>query len=117
MISLLDRPDRPGLIANVAGALTTVTSGSVGLDSVDFRWSADALVMLVLGGAGRLYGAIVGTLGFMAIQHILSAADPFRWMLVIGAMLVAIVLFVPGGIAAALDPLIGRLRRPAEVRR
>ena len=106
-----------GVFAGVAGAVTAVTSGIVGLDSVSFSWSAEALVMLVLGGAGRLCGAIIGTVGFMTIHHILSAADPFRWMLVIGAMLVAIVLFVPGGIVAVLDPAIARFRKRAEAKR
>lgn len=103
-----------GVFAGTAGAAGAVTSGIVGLDSVSFSWSAEALVMVVLGGVGRLYGAIVGTVAFMTIHHILSAADPFRWMLVIGGMLVAIVLFLPGGIASALDPVTRFLRKSAE---
>lgn len=89
-----------GVFAGVAGALTAVTSGIVGLDSLSFSWSAEALVMLVLGGTGRLYGAVIGTVAFMAIHNILAASDPFHWMLFIGLFLMAVVLFLPGGLAS-----------------
>ena len=92
-----------GVFAGVAGALTAITSGIVGLDSVSFSWSAEALVMLVLGGTGRLYGAIIGTVAFMAIHHVLAASDPFHWMLFIGLFLMGTVLFLPGGIASLFD--------------
>lgn len=92
-----------GVFAGVAGALTAITSGIVGLDSVSFSWSAEALVMLVLGGTGRLYGAVIGTVAFMGVHHILASTDPFHWMLFIGLFLMGIVLFAPGGIASAVD--------------
>ncbi|MBP2305580.1 branched-chain amino acid ABC transporter permease [Azospirillum melinis] len=102
-----------GVFAGVAGALTAVTSGIVGLDSAGFPWSAEALVMLVLGGTGRLYGAVIGTVAFMGIHHILAASDPFHWMAFIGLFLIGIVLFLPGGIASGVERLGGLLRRPA----
>lgn len=98
-----------GIFAGVAGALTAVSSGIVGLDSVSFSWSAEALVMLVLGGTGRLFGAVIGTVAFMGIHHILAATDPFHWMLFIGLFLMAVVLFLPGGIVSVFDGLIARL--------
>ncbi|HYG90111.1 MAG TPA: branched-chain amino acid ABC transporter permease [Azospirillum sp.] len=99
-----------GVFAGIAGALTAVTSGIVGLDSVSFSWSAEALVMLVLGGAGRLYGAVIGTAAFMAVHHVLAATDPFHWMLFIGLFLMGIVLFAPGGITSAFDRVSALLK-------
>jgi len=99
-----------GVFAGVAGGLTAVTSGIVGLDSAGFPWSAEALVMLVLGGTGRLYGAVIGTAAFMGIHHILAASDPFHWMGFIGLFLIGIVLFLPGGIASGMERLGGLLR-------
>ncbi|MBP2297692.1 branched-chain amino acid ABC transporter permease [Azospirillum picis] len=104
-----------GVFAGVAGALTAVTSGIVGLDSAGFPWSAEALVMLVLGGTGRLYGAVIGTAVFMGIHHILASSDPFHWMGFIGLFLIGIVLFLPGGIASGagrLSALLSALARP-----
>lgn len=99
-----------GVFAGVAGALSAVTSGIVGLDSLGFSWSAEALVMLVLGGTGRLYGAVIGTAAFMGIHHILAASDPYHWMGFIGLFLIGIVLFLPGGIASGVERLGGLLR-------
>ncbi|BAI75882.1 inner-membrane translocator (plasmid) [Azospirillum sp. B510] len=100
-----------GVFAGVAGALTAVTSGIVGLDSAGFSWSAEALVMLVLGGTGRLYGAVIGTVAFMGVHHVLAANDPYHWMAFIGLFLIGIVLFLPGGIASGVERLGGLLRR------
>jgi branched-chain amino acid transport system permease protein len=97
-----------GAFAGLAGALTTVTTGIVGLDSLGFTLSAEAVVMLVLGGTGRLYGAVIGTVAFMTIHHILAATDPFHWMLFIGLFLIGIVLFAPGGITALSEKLFRR---------
>ena len=102
-----------GVFAGVAGALTAVTSGIVGLDSTGFSLSAEALVMLVLGGTGRLYGAVIGTAAFMGVHHILAANDPYHWMAFIGLFLIGIVLFLPGGIVSGVERL-GRLRRGKE---
>lgn len=100
-----------GVFAGTAGALSAVTAGIVGLDSLSFTWSAEALVMLVLGGAGRLHGALIGTVAFMGIHHVLASTDPFHWMLFIGLFLMAVVLFLPGGIASLPQRIGGWLRR------
>ncbi len=75
----------------MAGALLAQTTQFVGLDTLGFGRSADVLVMLVLGGAGRLYGAIVGTAVFMIAQDYLSGIDPVYWQFWLGLGLVALV--------------------------
>jgi branched-chain amino acid transport system permease protein len=87
-----------GAVAGVGGALAAVTTGVVGLDSVSFERSAEALVMLVLGGTGTLYGALIGTAVFQLFEHIVSAANPFHWLTLVGLLLIAVVLFLPGGL-------------------
>lgn len=81
-----------GLFAGVAGALSAQTNQIVGLDSLGFELSAEALVMLVLGGAGSLYGAVAGTALFMIIHHAASTLNPYHWLFIIGGLLVAVVL-------------------------
>lgn len=56
-----------GAVAGMGGALAAIATQVVGLDSVSFEVSANALVMLVLGGIGHLYGALIGTVIFMAL--------------------------------------------------
>ncbi|MGE5158473.1 MAG: branched-chain amino acid ABC transporter permease, partial [Gemmatimonas sp.] len=51
-------------MAGIAGALIVQTTSTVALDSLGFERSADLLVMVVLGGAGRLYGGLIGAVVF-----------------------------------------------------
>ncbi|MEH2549131.1 branched-chain amino acid transport system permease protein [Bradyrhizobium sp. AZCC 2262] len=88
-----------GAVAGVGGALTAITTGVVGLDSVGFERSAEAMVMLVLGGAGNLWGAVVGAVLFQVFEHIVSATNPFHWMTLVGLLLILIVIFAPRGIS------------------
>ncbi len=88
-----------GGLAGLGGALSAQTVQVVGLHSLSFTTSAEALVMLILGGTGRLWGALIGTTLFMALHHVAAELDPFRWMFAIGGLLIAVVLVAPAGIA------------------
>jgi branched-chain amino acid transport system permease protein len=103
-----------GAVAGLAGALSAQVTQVVGLSSLSFAQSAEALVMLVLGGTGRLWGAILGTAVFMGVHHLASSIDPLRWMLVIGVMLLGVVLFMPQGLSGAVVSLWRRLQRRQE---
>jgi branched-chain amino acid transport system permease protein len=96
-----------GAVAGMGGALAAISTQVVGLDSVSFELSANALVMLVLGGLGTLYGALVGTVIFMSFEHVVSAINPFHWMTLVGALLIAVVLAAPGGLSSLADRLGG----------
>jgi branched-chain amino acid transport system permease protein len=97
-------------IAGIAGALLAQTTQFVGLDVLSFTRSAELLVMLVLGGIGRLYGGFVGAAVFMLVQNYLSGLNPVYWQFWLGLLLVVIVLFARGGILGGLAPLYERMR-------
>lgn len=99
-----------GAFAGIAGALSAQITQVVGLNSLSFAHSAEVLVMLVLGGTGRLWGALAGATVFMLVHHYAAAADPLRWMLVIGLMLLVVVLAFPGGLCGAVERLVARVR-------
>lgn len=96
-----------GAVAGMGGALAAVSTQVVGLDSVSFELSANALVMLVLGGLGTLYGALIGTVIFMGFEHAVSAINPFHWMTMVGALLIAVVLAAPGGLSSLIEKFSG----------
>ena len=97
-------------VAGVAGALLAQTTQFVGIDTLGFPRSAELLIMLVLGGSGRLYGGLVGAAIFMVAQDYLSGIDPVYWQFWIGFFLVVIVLFAHGGILGGLDAIKARVR-------
>ncbi|MDB5519334.1 MAG: branched-chain amino acid transporter permease [Tardiphaga sp.] len=103
-----------GAVAGVGGALTAITTGVVGLDSVGFERSAEALVMLVLGGAGSLWGALTGAVLFQIFEHIVSATNPFHWMTMVGLLLVVIVVFAPRGLSHGALVAWSKLRSRGE---
>jgi branched-chain amino acid transport system permease protein len=98
-------------MAGIAGALLTQTTQFAALKVLSFEMSGEILVMLILGGVGRLYGAFVGVPGFMIAQDAIAKTDPYNWFFWIGLMLVLVVLFVRGGILGIAETLIARLRR------
>ncbi len=97
-----------GAVAGVGGALNAISTQVVGLDSLSFTQSAEALVMLVLGGTGSLFGALVGTVVFMLFEDYVSAANPFHWLTMVGVLLILVVLFAPKGIYGTAAAYISR---------
>ena len=100
-------------IAGIAGALLTQTNQFVGLNVLGFEPSGELLVMLILGGVGRLYGAFVGPFVFLIAQDYLARQFPEYWYFGIGLMLVIVVLFARGGLLGISDAIIARFLRKA----
>jgi branched-chain amino acid transport system permease protein len=90
-------------IAGVAGALFTQANQHVTLGVFDFDNSAGVMVMLILGGAGRLYGAFVGAVIYMVLQDNLSKASPQYWQFAVGLLLVLTVLFARRGLLGLIE--------------
>ena len=74
-------------------------------EALSFQRSADVLVVLVIGGAGRLYGGFVGALVFLSLRDLLAALNPIYWYFWIGLLLVLIVWFFRQGILPGLQAL------------
>ena len=97
-------------IAGCAGALLTQTNQFVGLNVLSFEFAGELLVMLVLGGVGRIYGAFVGPLVYMIAQDQLAKQFPEYWYFGIGLLLVAVVLFARGGLLGIADLIAAKVR-------
>jgi len=105
--------------AGVAGALLTQTTQFVSIDVLSFPRSAELLLILVLGGTGTLYGAMLGALVFMVAHYLLADINPQYWQFWLGLLLVLVVLFAREGIMGGLRRLDAALsaRKSGEVRR
>jgi len=84
--------------AGLAGALQAQSTQFVALYSLSFELSGNVLIMLILGGSGRLYGSFVGVPMFMLAQDLLAKQDPANWFLGQGTILIGMVMLAPGGI-------------------
>ena len=97
--------------AGAAGAVLTQTTQFVSPTALSFQRSADVLVILIIGGTGRLYGGFVGAFVFLFLRDWLAELSPVYWYFWIGLLLVVMVAFFRNGIVPSLETLVGRLRR------
>ena len=95
-------------LAGIAGGLWAQANAYVNLSTLGLDRAATVLIILVLGGYGRLYGAFVGAVAYMALAHFLSKLYPTAWQLGLGLMLVVIALFARGGVLGIVDNLLRR---------
>ncbi len=95
-------------IAGVAGALLAQTTETVSLEVLSFQRSADVLVILILGGSGRLYGGIVGAIIYMVARDQFSGVNPQYWYFWIGLLLITVVMLLPNGFLGGLSRLTAR---------
>ncbi|WP_341914168.1 branched-chain amino acid ABC transporter permease [Ferrovibrio terrae] len=84
--------------AGIAGALLAQTTQFVSLDVLEFHRSADVMLVLVLGGSGQLWGAVIGAIAFKIMYDWLAAITPQYWLFWVGLVLVLTVLFGRGGL-------------------
>jgi branched-chain amino acid transport system permease protein len=68
------------------------------------------LIILILGGHGRLYGAFVGALVYLLLEHTLSKAYPTAWQLGLGITLMLVALYARNGILGLAEALRRRWR-------
>jgi branched-chain amino acid transport system permease protein len=96
-------------VAGVAGGLWAQANAYVNLSTLGLDRAATVLIILVLGGYGRLYGAFLGALAYMTLSHFLSKVYPTAWQLGLGLLLMVIALFARNGIWGLGEGLWRRL--------
>lgn len=97
-------------LAGVSGALIAETTAFVGLGSLSLERSGTILIMLIIGGVGRLYGAFIGVPLYMLAQDRFATIDPVYWYFWIGLFMVLMVVFARGGVLGVVAGLIERVR-------
>lgn len=100
-----------GTLAGYAGFLTASQYGYMNPAQLSWTMSAHALIMVIMGGLGTLFGPILGAFALEGLHH-LFASWTSHWELLLGLVAVGIVLFMPGGIAGLLLRLCERHREP-----
>ena len=98
------------MIAGAAGAVLAQTTETVSLEVLGFQRSADVLVMLILGGTGRLYGGLLGAIVYMVARDQFSGLNPQYWYFWIGLLLIAVVVILPNGLLGGLSLLTRRVK-------
>jgi branched-chain amino acid transport system permease protein len=102
-----------GALAGLAGYLAACQFGFVNPDILAWHQSGTVLMMVILGGMGRLHGAVIGAFAYVFLQEIFSTpailgAYAKHWQLPMGGLIVVIVLVLPHGIGGFLDAVLRR---------
>ncbi|MCG7624421.1 branched-chain amino acid ABC transporter permease [Epibacterium sp. Ofav1-8] len=86
-----------GVITGLAGALFADLNRFVSPTMFSWQFSGEIMILVILGGVGRLFGPVVGAVTFVALEHFLGGITEF-WHIFLGLILLAVVLFARGGI-------------------
>lgn len=89
-----------GTFSGAAGALYASYNGFMSPADVHLVASANALLMVILGGTGTLFGPLVGSALLVVLQNLLSGLTQ-RWLSVLGVILILAVLYAPRGVVGA----------------
>jgi branched-chain amino acid transport system permease protein len=96
-----------GLFAGVAGALYAMFNNFVSPSTVALAQSVEAVLMMIAGGVGTLFGAFVGAAAIIALENVVSSYTE-RWQMVLGATFVLIMIFAPEGVVGKLRATLKR---------
>ena len=99
-----------GALAGIAGYLAAVQYGFVNPEILSWHQSGAVLMMVILGGMGSLYGAVIGSFAFILLQEPLSNQAWFgdwakHWQLAMGILIMLVALFLPQGLAGLMQKL------------
>lgn len=97
-----------GGITGLAGALYAMLLNFAPLSNIELLMSENILIMTIVGGTGSLLGSILGAGAIVMMGDLLSPLWP-RWIMILGAVLIAVVLFMPGGLWGGINSLISKL--------
>jgi len=86
-----------GVFAGLAGALYVYYNRFVSPDYIHVARSAEVLLMVILGGAGTLFGPAVGAALIVALENVISAHTE-RWVMLLGFVYVIVALYAPNGL-------------------
>jgi len=93
-----------GAFSGLAGVLYAMLFGIVPLEAISFVFSGNVVFATLIGGAGSLYGPVIGSFVFIWLSESMSTVWA-RWPLLLGVAFVIVVLFLRGGIVEAWHKL------------
>ncbi|MGO9955103.1 MAG: branched-chain amino acid ABC transporter permease [Solirubrobacteraceae bacterium] len=99
------------VVGAIGGAAFVVMNAGIGPSQFDWSQSGLALVILIVGGSGTVYGAVVGAFIYVFASNYLTSSFATTWQVYLGGLFVALVLLMPGGAAGAVRLGSGWARR------
>ena len=99
-----------GLMAGISGVLYAWFNSFVSPSTVALAQSVKGLLMVIVGGVGTLFGGVVGAAVIIVLENVVSSFTE-RWSMVLGALFVLTMIFVPEGLIGKLRSYLARGRK------
>ncbi|OUM93490.1 MAG: hypothetical protein BAA04_04550 [Firmicutes bacterium ZCTH02-B6] len=96
-----------GVFCGLAGALFAPYQGTITPAVADWLWSAEPVMMTLLGGPGVFLGPVLGAAVITLLKDFVASATEY-WPLIVGTVVVLLVLFLPGGAGGAVRDAVAR---------
>lgn len=105
-----------GAVGGISGALFVTYQTFISPNSLYWLVSGDALFAMILGGAGTLFGPIIGGAVLVGLEQILASYFD-QWRMILGVILILVVLFAPRGLVSIYQELASKFtnQRPPSV--
>jgi branched-chain amino acid transport system permease protein len=101
-----------GTLAGLAGYIEATRSAFINPSHLSWHESGLVLVMVLLGGMGTLYGPVLGAAALVLLEDRISGLWD-HWLIIMGGFVIAVVLFLPEGIAGIAEKLGRKKTAPA----
>ena len=98
------------IYASLAGSLMVVYEPYVASEFLGWHTSGEIVIMSVIGGLGTLFGPMIGAAFMLYFENVLSVALEEQWLLVLGLVFMAIVIFLPGGFVDGWKRIMKKIR-------
>ena len=95
-----------GTLGGLAGSLYVLFNGFISPSDVYWTMSGSVLIMVLIGGAGTLWGPVVGA-AFIVLMETIIGSYTENWMMIIGVVFILFVIFAPNGIMGIVDNVKG----------
>ena len=104
-----------GAFAGLAGMLDVYYYQFVSPEVLDIGNSIGALIAVILGGSGQLFGSVIGATLYICLEQFISAYTQ-RWVMVVGLLFIFVVVFAPLGLSRLLSTFWVSLKNPREMK-
>ena len=101
------------MIAGIAGAFYVPQVGGINANEMVPAKSLDVVVWVALGGRGTKFGPVIGAIVVSVIKSYAQVEYPDSWLIILGAIFMFVVLFMPNGLVGLpkqLKPFLDRIR-------
>ncbi|PLR81240.1 branched-chain amino acid ABC transporter permease [Bacillus sp. V33-4] len=99
-----------GTLGGLAGGLYVIFNGFISPTDVHWTMSGSVLIMVLIGGAGTLWGPVIGAAFIVILETIISSYTE-NWMMIIGVAFILFTIFAPEGIAGLMKKFQGALNK------